>query len=65
MELGSAVECLCFEKESFGALHQMLSGLSEAEQEVAWNEIEEALAEFETAGRFVGPCELVVAVGTK
>jgi len=30
-----------FERESFGALHQMLAGLSEPEREEAWSEIEQ------------------------
>jgi len=61
----TAAECLQFEKESFGALHQMLGGLSPSEQADAWQEIEEKLLEFEGDGGFRGPCELVVAVGTK
>jgi ubiquinone/menaquinone biosynthesis C-methylase UbiE len=65
VRLTSAAECLQFEQESFGALHQMLSGLSDAEQDEAWNEIEEALGQFETNGQFEGPCEIMVAVGAK
>ncbi len=61
----SVKECLDFEKESFGALHQMLSGLSESEKEETWQEIEQELGQFQTNGTFEGPCELVVAVGTK
>ena len=63
--LPTAADCLRFERESFGAMHQMLSGLGPDEQEAAWAEIGEALADFETAEGFKGPCELVVAVGTK
>ncbi|MCG6886254.1 MAG: class I SAM-dependent methyltransferase, partial [Proteobacteria bacterium] len=47
VRVSSAAECLQFEQESFGALHQMLSGLSDGEQDEAWNEIEEALGQFE------------------
>ena len=65
VRLGSALECLQFEQESFGALHQMLGGLSEHEQDDAWAEIEEALGAFESAGRFDGPCQMLVASGTK
>ena len=61
----SVKECLDFEKESFGALHQMLSGLSESEQAETWEEIEQELQKFQTNGAFEGPCQLVVAVGTK
>ncbi len=65
VRVSSAAECLQFEQESFGALHQMLSGLSDAEQDEAWHEIEEQLAQFENNGKFEGPCEMLVAVGTK
>jgi ubiquinone/menaquinone biosynthesis C-methylase UbiE len=61
----TAAECLAFEKESFGALHQMLGGLSDSEKAEAWAEIEETLCQFEGASGFVGPCEMIVAVGTK
>jgi SAM-dependent methyltransferase len=65
LRLASAADCVRFERESFGALHQMLSGLSESERDEAWAEIETALAAFESPDGFVGPCELVVASGTK
>lgn len=65
VRVASAAECLQFEQESFGALHQMLSGLSNTEQDEAWHEIEEALGQFESKGSFEGPCEMLVAVGTK
>jgi len=64
LRVSSAAECLAFERESFGALHQMLSGLSESEQEEDWDEIAEALRGFEGQGGFSGPCELVIAAGT-
>lgn len=65
VRLSSATECLQFEQESFGALHQMLSGLSGAEQDEVWGEIEDALHQFEIDQQFEGPCEMLVAVGTK
>jgi SAM-dependent methyltransferase len=66
LRLPSAAECVRFEQESFGALHQMLAGLSEAEREEAWQEIRAEFAQFESAGGgFVGPCELLVAVGRR
>ena len=65
VRLASAAECLQFEQESFGALHQMLTGLSDIEQDEAWCEIEEALGQFENNGQFEGPCEMLVAVGSK
>ena len=65
LRLASAAECARLERESFGALHQMLAGLAEAEREEAWAEIESALREFEGPGGFVGPCELLVGCGTR
>jgi SAM-dependent methyltransferase len=65
LRMDSAAACLRFEQESFGALHQMLSGLDPAQRDAAWQEVGRALGEFERDGAFVGPCELVVAVGTK
>ncbi len=61
----SAAECVRFERESFGALHQMLSGLRDVERDAAWTEIEQQLRQFEDGGRFAGPCELVVGVAVK
>lgn len=65
LRMNSALECLQFEQESFGALHQMLTGLSATEQDDAWDEIETALLQFEADGQFTGPCELLIASGTK
>lgn len=65
VRLPSAAECVRFEQESFGALHQMLSGVDEAGRIAAWREIEEALTRFETADSFVGPCEMLVVSGTR
>jgi hypothetical protein len=42
----------------------MLAGLSAPEQAETWAEVESALREFETGGRFTGPCELLVGGGT-
>jgi SAM-dependent methyltransferase len=64
VKLPSAAECVRFERESFGALHQMMSGLDETQRAQVWLEIEAALSAFETAGGFVGPCEMLVGVGT-
>jgi ubiquinone/menaquinone biosynthesis C-methylase UbiE len=64
LRLPSTAEYVRFARESFGALHQMLAGLSEAEREDAWSEIERELSQFETADGFEGPCELLVAAGS-
>lgn len=63
--MSSAKDCVRFEKESFGALHQMLSSLTDAEKESVWKEIEQELKKFEIGNGFEGPCEMVVAVGEK
>jgi SAM-dependent methyltransferase len=65
LRMASAAECLRFEQESFGALHQMLSSLDSNERAAAWADVGAGLREFEKQGTFSGPCELVVAVGTK
>jgi ubiquinone/menaquinone biosynthesis C-methylase UbiE len=65
LRLASASECVRFEQESFGALHQMMSVLSESEREETWREIEQELRQFESAEGFEGPCELVVGSGVK
>jgi SAM-dependent methyltransferase len=65
VRMATAADCVRFEKDSFGALHQMLSGLSEAEREDAWAEIAEALGSFEGPGGFTGPCEMLVVTGVK
>jgi ubiquinone/menaquinone biosynthesis C-methylase UbiE len=65
VRLATASECLQFEQESFGALHQMLGGLSDTEKDEAWGEIEQALKQFETRQQFEGPCEMLIAVGTR
>jgi len=63
--LRSAKDCVRFEKESFGALHQMMSSLSTTEKESVWTEIENELQKFESGNGFQGPCEMVVVVGEK
>jgi SAM-dependent methyltransferase len=65
LRMARAEDCVRFERESFGALHQMLSSLDEGGRREAWDEIARGLREFQGPSGFVGPCELVVAVGTK
>lgn len=64
VKLPSAAECVRFERESFGALHQMMSRLDEHQRAQVWRDIEAALTTFETKDGFVGPCEMLVGVGT-
>jgi SAM-dependent methyltransferase len=65
LRMSSAAECVRFERESFGALHQMLSGLDEQARTAAWGEIAARLRQYEHDGVFEGPCEMVVGVGVK
>ncbi len=65
VRLPSASECVRFERESFGALHQMMATLSDDERADTWREIESELKKFERPGGFVGPCEMLVAMGVK
>lgn len=62
--LSSAKECVRFQKESFGALHQMMAGLTLDEREDTWREVEDALSKFEGPDGFAGPCEMLVGAGT-
>jgi SAM-dependent methyltransferase len=65
LRLASAAECVRFERESFGALHQMLAGLSADAQAAVWREITDALTEFEGPNGVVAPCELLVVAAVK
>ena len=65
LRLSSVAECVRFEQESFGALHQMIAGLDADARDEAWAEIGEQLARFEEPDGFVAPCELLVAAGRR
>lgn len=65
LRMASAADCLRFEQESFGALHQMLAGLSDTDRASVWAEIEEALGQFEGPDGFEAPGELIVGAGVK
>lgn len=65
VRLPSAAECVRFERESFGALHQMMATLSDDKRADTWREIENELKKFEGTSGFVGPCEMLVAAGVK
>jgi SAM-dependent methyltransferase len=65
LRMASSADCLRFEQESFGALHQMLAGLDEAGRTAAWDEVGTTLAQFDGPSGFVGPCRMLVAVASK
>ncbi len=65
LKLRDAQECLAFEKQAFGALHEMMSGLSPGEQESVWQEIGEAFKPYESGAGLSCPCEFLVVVAKK
>ena len=65
LRLASAAECVRFERDSFGALQQMLAGVAQQERESVWQEIEQTLRQFEGPSGFEAACELLLAVGTR
>jgi SAM-dependent methyltransferase len=65
LRLETAEECVRLEKESYGALHQMLAKLDKSGREGAWAEVGRELKRFQEREGFVGPCELLVGAGVK
>jgi SAM-dependent methyltransferase len=65
LRVGSTADFVRFEREAFGALGEMLAGLTEHEKAAAWDEIEQELRAFEVGGAVEAPTELVVGAGTK
>jgi ubiquinone/menaquinone biosynthesis C-methylase UbiE len=65
LRLPRTADCVRFLRESAGALHQMLAGLSPTERHQTWQKIHTELSRFERPDSFQGPCELIVAWGTK
>lgn len=65
LRMGSARECVRFERESFGGLHQMLAALTETAREEAWQEVERQLGKYEGHNGFESPCEIIVGAAVK
>jgi SAM-dependent methyltransferase len=65
LRMASARECVCFERDSFGALHQMLGALTETARAEVWQEVERELGKYEGHSGFESPCEIVVAAAMK
>ena len=65
LKMQSAAECVRFEQESFGALHEMMTPMSEGERNDTWSEIHDALRQFESPTGFEGPCEILIGAGAK
>ena len=64
LRLANTAECVRFERESYGALQEMLAGFSEAERETTWQEVHQALTHLEGPDGFESPCELLVGAAT-
>jgi SAM-dependent methyltransferase len=65
LRMASARECARFEREAFGALHQMLAALTEAARTQAWQEVERELGKYEGHDGFESPCEIVIVTAVK
>lgn len=65
LRFAAADECLRFEQESFGALHEMLAGVSEVERAATWEEIRQELRRWEGTAGFESPSELLIGAGTR
>jgi SAM-dependent methyltransferase len=65
LRMASAQECVRFERESFGALHQMLAAVNESARDEAWQEVERELGKYEGRDGFESRCEVIVGVGVK
>lgn len=63
LRLQSTAEYMRFATSSFGALHAILAGLPQSEQDVAWREIEQTMKQFDGRFGFEGPCEHLVIAG--
>ena len=63
LRLPSAGTCTQFERESFGALQQMMSGLPEEGQAAVWEEVADALRQFEGPYGFEAPTALCAGAG--
>mgnify|MGYP001815755396 CR=1 FL=1 len=64
VELESVDEHLRFLKDAFGALHMLMTGMSDDEKSDTWDAVAEALAVYQGPDGFVSPAELIVCTGT-
>ncbi|MFN8513711.1 MAG: methyltransferase domain-containing protein [Chloroflexia bacterium] len=65
LNLTSAAECTRFERESFGALTQMLAAQSPEARAAAWEEVAQQLEQFEGPNGFEAPTQIIVGVGQR
>ena len=65
LRLTSADECLRWRREASGTMQEMLNGLDDESKEAIWNEIADALREYEADDGFESPCELLICSARK
>jgi hypothetical protein len=53
--MASAAECVRFERDSFGALHQMMAALNEQQRDDAWSETRWSVIRERVRGRVKCP----------
>ncbi len=65
LRLPAAAECARFERESFGALHQMMAGLMSENARPRGKKLPKRWSSTRTQPGLKGPCELLICVGIK
>ncbi len=65
LRFSSAEECVKWRREASGTMNQMLSGLNDECKEKIWNEIVDAIKQFETPQGFESPCQLLICSAVK
>lgn len=65
LRFASAKECVQWRREASGSMQQMLRSLDDEAKEGIWQEVEEAMGQFETQEGFESPCELLICSAVK
>ena len=65
LRFASAKECVQWRREASGTMQQLLNGLDDEAKEKIWDEVEDAMSQFETPTGFESPCELLICSGVK
>jgi len=65
LRFASAEECVRWRREASGTMQQMLSGLDDDARQAIWDEVTDAMRQYETADGFESPCELLICSAQK
>ncbi len=65
LQMQSAEEVIRFAREFYGAFNQIMAELSRQERESIWDEVVQAMQQFEGPNGFEAPREPIVGVGVK